>query len=866
MAKKSKIRVYLTDQFVLTGFGLAAIYWILDSILYIFLSYDIQFFHRIFGVDLNEIWTRMVVCCLFVIFGSHAQYTINERKKAEEALRESEERYRTIVESIDDGYYEVDLSGNFTFYNEAMCRILGYEADAMMGINLRRSMDEENTAKMFEVFKFVRQTDKATRVFDGMIIRKDGDIRYVESSVSLMKENNERPIGFRGIVRDVTERKRAEALNQARVAAEAASRSKSEFLANMSHEIRTPLNSITGLTEILLASELTPEQRDDMEVVMSASYALLALINDILDFSKIEAGKLELEEADFNLRDLLGESLKILAIKTHEKGIELAYRVAPDVPERLIGDPARLRQIMLNLIGNAVKFTDQGEIIVSVACDKKTKTDCSLMFSVADTGIGIPKEKQGSIFSAFQQADGSTTRRYGGTGLGLAVSSQLVALMGGRIWVDSEPAKGSVFSFTARFTISREEAPLLMPEFDLKDKPILVVDDNPSHGRILKEILESWGMAPEVVSSAAEAQPVLSRDKALELVLIDADMPDTNGFELLEWIKENRMETVMAVMMLSHSAQRTRLDRQGAKGLATVTKPIRPSDLLDAIIAVLSSDEESSAKASREARPDLQKTTRPLKLLVAEDTPFNQKFILRLLGRWGHRVFLVDNGLKALEAVQQDSFDMILMDVQMPQMDGFEATKQIRAWEAQQDLHTPIIAMTAHAMKGDRERCLDAGMDEYISKPISSDTLYQAIVSLAPENGGILTANNPPGSDTETGTTSFDRKMLLIAFDNDREFLKEAIGMFIDDYPEMLVGTQEAIKAQDAVKLRQAAHSLKGMVGNFQAKAAARLAFRLEEKGREDDFTDTDLIFKQLDQEMATLEKELSDLSKEDQN
>ncbi len=866
MENKVKSRVYLTDQFVLTGFSLAAIYWILDSILYIFLSYDIPHFQRLFGIDLNEIWTRVVVCCLFVIFGSHAQYTINQRKKVEDALKASEERYRTIVESIEDGYYEVDLFGNFTFFNDAMCRILGYEKNAMMGINIRRCMDEENVKKTYDIFDIVQQTGKAARVFDSKIIRKDGNIRFVESSVSLIKENNDLPAGFRGIIRDVTERKQAEAIQQAKMAAEAANRSKSEFLANMSHEIRTPLNSITGLTELILDSELSPDQREDMEVVMSASYALLALINDILDFSKIEAGKLELEHTTFNIRDLLGESLKIFAIKAQEKGIELAYRVAPDVPGWIIGDPSRLRQILLNLIGNSVKFTDEGEVIISVSCNNEIENKTELMFSVEDTGIGIPKEKHETIFTAFQQADGSITRRYGGTGLGLAVSSQLIGLMDGRIWVDSEPGKGSKFTFTARFGVPPEqkETASIIPEFSIKGKSLLIVDDNITHLHILKEIFESWKMVPEIVSTVAEAQKILADNHTVELALIDADMPEKSGFELARWIKNNKTDTPKTIMMVTHSTQRSQLNQESLGIMATVTKPIRPSDLLDALKTALSSPEPQIEIPPKTKKHLDEKINQPLKILVAEDTPFNQKFIKRLMDRWGHQTVIADNGRMAVETLMGDHFDLVLMDVQMPEMDGFEATRQIRKWEHQHNTHIPIIAMTAHAMKGDRERCLEAGMDEYISKPISSEALFEMIAHLYPESSS--TSLNPPTTtirDNKDLPQPFDRRTLLTAFDNDWGFLKEAVGLFISDFPAMLTGIQDAIKSKDSLKLRQTAHALKGMVGNFQAKKAAETAFILEEKGRIGDFENADNVYAKLKQEMFNLEQALIDLTKE---
>ncbi|MBW2192987.1 MAG: PAS domain S-box protein, partial [Deltaproteobacteria bacterium] len=445
----------ILDNMVFIGLGLAVVYWLLESFMYTMLADGAGFFHRLIGFDVSGILMRMLVLCFFMIFGSHAQYIINKRREIEEELQESEEKYRTIIESAEDGYYEVDTHGNLTFFNDSLGNILGYSRDEMKGMNIRRSLDDDNTKKVTDTFNTVYSTGRTIKVTDWTMVRKDGEKRFVEPSVSLIKEKGE-PVGFRGFLRDVTQRKKTQTLKQAKLAAEGASRAKSEFLANMSHEIRTPLNSIIGLIELMLETDLAADQREDLNVVISAAYALLSVINDILDFSKIEAGKLELEEMPFELRNSLGESLKIVAAKAQEKRLELAYHVELDVPDYVIGDSARFRQIVLNLVGNAIKFTETGEIIVSVEREE-TDTGDFFHFSVKDTGIGIPLDKQETIFSLFEQADGSTARKYGGTGLGLAVSSQLVGLMGGRIWVESEPGQGSTFHFTTRFDIHPDD-------------------------------------------------------------------------------------------------------------------------------------------------------------------------------------------------------------------------------------------------------------------------------------------------------------------------------------------------------------------------------------------------------------------------
>jgi len=868
MENGRKIRVNLTDQFVLTGFGLAALYWVLDSLLYIFISYEPNFFRGLFGIDISGVWTRLIVCCLFIIFGSHAQYNFNQRKKMEEALSNSEEKYRNIVESLEDGYYEIDLKGNFRFFNDAMCGILGYERDAMEGVNFKRFVDKENAKKIFDIFKIVLDTAKSIKAFDSTIIRKDGTMRIVESSVSLIKDAKYQPIGFRGIIRDITERKKAEALSQEKMAAEAASRSKSEFLANMSHEIRTPLNSITGLTELVLDTRLSPDQREDLEVVKAASFSLLSVINDILDFSKIEAGRLELDEIPFVLRDFLGESIRILAIRAHEKGLELAYRVAPDVPDRLLGDPARFRQVLLNLAGNAIKFTDHGEVVVSVTKEQLSETGAILHFSVRDTGIGIPQDKHSSIFHAFQQADGSTSRRFGGTGLGLAVSSQLVELMGGRIWLESEPGKGSIFHFSARFKMDQDAADVMppQPDFDVSGQRVLVVDDNPTHLQIIRELLENWNMSPISAVDANEAQRLLSVSDStapqFKLAIIDADMPESDGFKLAFGINKMTSLELPIIMMLTHSSLRSHPDFKGIGVKATVTKPVRASDLLESIKTALGLGDGRPEISLEDLKPQMQFDKQALRILVVEDTPFNQKFIQRLLNRWGHQAIIAKNGIKAVEAVAKQSFDIILMDVQMPKMDGFEATAEIRKLESRTGSHTPIIAMTAHAMKGDRERCLAAGMDNYISKPISSDALQNMIAELIPV--AAPPTRSFSGQKPKETLAAIDKNALLNAFDNDLAFYHEALDMFLNDFPRMLSNIEAAIKANDAKELRITAHAMKGMVGNFQAKTTAQAASDLEEMGRIQDFNGVEKAFEKLTVEMENLKQTLIAIAKEE--
>jgi len=868
MNDKSSISFKLMDNMFIIGLVLATIYWILESFMFVMLSGGTDFLHRLVGFDISGTLMRLLVLCFFMIFGSHAQFSISQRKQMEDVLREREERYRTIIESTEDGYYELNFAGDFTFFNDALCKILGYSGDEITAINRQQLIDEKDAEKVAGSFKYVQKTGKTSKVIEWTLIKKDGSKCIVESSASLIRDAKGRQTGIRGFIRDITKRKQADALKQAKATAEAASKSKSIFLANMSHEIRTPLNSIIGLVELTLTSDIKGETREDMEVVKSAAHALLAVINDILDFSKIEAGKLRLEKIPFKTRDFMGESLKIMATKSNDKKLELAYEVADDVPDNLVGDPARLRQVLLNLVGNAIKFTDKGEIVVSVKCEEKTEKEAHFLFSVKDTGIGIPEEKIKNIFGAFDQADSSTSRKYGGTGLGLAISSQLVGLMGGRIWVKSRQDFGSTFHLTVCFDLDKDyKDTAALPDVNLKGLRALVVDDNKTSQRIIKELLESWQMSPLVASGAEEAKDLLIRHRDSEapfkLIIIDSEMPESNGFSLAKWIANQDTLDINIIMMLAYSSLSNRSDVQKLGVKANVTKPVRPSDLMDAILVALDIKKERP-KATAKTPEQIAKTfTRPLRILVAEDTPFNQKFILRLLERWGHHGVIVENGRLALEALDTstgDKFDLVFMDVQMPEMDGFETTAAIRKQESNTGSHIPIIAMTAHAMKGDRQRCLNAGMDDYVTKPIFSEVLLKAIHSLIPEE---LQQVIPAPEKPEKPVFSLDKDALLNAFDNDWDFLKEAVDMFVSDYPPMIETINNALKTGDTDTVGRTAHALKGMVGNFQAKTTAKAALKLEELGRNNHLEGMNQAYEALAGELAGLEKTLLKLVKE---
>ncbi len=822
-------------------------------------------------------------------------HDVSSRKRIEDEIVHQKQYFEALVVNSPVAIVVLDNDEKILSCNPAFEQLYGYTSHEITGTKLDTLITTQDVVK--EAKQYTKQSMSGPVYGIGRRKCKNRTLVDVEiSAVPVFVAGKK--VGALAIYHDITELKRA------RYEAEEANRAKSEFLANMSHEIRTPMNGVIGMLKLALDTHLTEEQRDYLKIALQSAEALLTLLNDILDFSKIEAKKLELEIIDFNLRTTVEDAAYSLAKRTQEKGLEMACLIHPDLKCNLRGDPARLRQILINLVGNAIKFTHQGEIVIRAEPTKETEAHATVRFSVQDTGIGIPRERQAVIFDRFTQADGSTTRHYGGSGLGLAICKQLVEAMGGQISVESTPGMGSTFGFTIEFekqtATKKATAPLVLEPLDLKHLRILCIDDNATNRMILTKMVEGFGCRIETAPSGAQGLEMLHTAHKISdpfrIILLDMQMPGMDGEQTAREIRSDPAGEVADIIILTSMGQRGDVARIEALGCAGyLHKPVKQRLLYDALVAILHrKPDEQTVLVTRHTLSEARR--QGLRILLAEDNPVNQKLAIILLQKAGFSVDTVENGVQVIERVQKEEYNAVLMDVQMPEMDGLAATCRIRQSEGSEH-HIPIIAMTAHTMKGDRERCLEAGMDDYVSKPLDPQTLLNILdrwtTTFAGGTSRIETheemdysirseafpfddeifeesLNNKPqdaalpaflSSTTPAASTlPMDLKEALPRFNNDWLFFNEICRDYMKSLPDRIKEMKTALQASNARDLSRLAHNLKGISANFSAGTLTHMAEELEMQSRQDDLTMAPALINMMEAEILRLLQYISTL------
>jgi PAS domain S-box-containing protein len=785
---------------------------------------------------------------------------IEERHRAERALRESEQMFRTLSAAAPVGIVKLDTLGKYSYVNQAWMEMTGLDFAASLQDGWRVAVHPDDLERL-ERTRNAAIAKSEDYAISYRFQSPRGPV-WVDSIARGIKGKDGKHLGYVVVTQDVTERQiAAENMRQAKEAAEAANRAKSEFLANMSHEIRTPMNGIIGMTELTLETKLEPEQRNYLSMVKSSADALLVIINDILDFSKVEAGRLELENAIFSLPSCIEEALRPLALRAHEKGLELSWSVDPEVPEYLKGDAMRLRQILINLSGNAVKFTKHGRVSISALRQPAPPGWVSLRVTVADTGVGIPPEKYKEIFEAFSQADASITREFGGTGLGLSISARLAKLMGGEITVDSELGKGTSFHFTAKFAAAKTEE---IPAKSLAGPALngfraLVVDDNEINRHLLEQLLPSWGLEVTAASSGQQALELFEFNqksgKPFSVVLMDKNMPGFSGYQTTDELRALPGGAAVPVLVLTSSPvpedheQHLRL-----RIFKRIAKPLVREELRQALQLALHG---ANSAQTAEQRPD--HSERPLRILLAEDNAVNQKLAIRLLEKMGHGVTLAGNGKEAVAQAQRKLFDLILMDIQMPVMGGVQATQLIRQAQQETGRSAPIVAMTAHAMTGDREKYLAAGMDGYVSKPIRTEALRDEITRVVRLSDSFAVSLPAPSVNQEK-QMSLDREELLRRLEHDEDLAREILTIFQTDAATNRQALQAAVESRNATEVSSAAHGFKGMLANLAANRAAAAAAALETLARENRCDEFAAAWQTFDKELTEVFLEVEQL------
>ena len=749
--------------------------------------------------------------------------------------KEAEAVFRSVIDAAPNPLLLVSSNGTIQLVNTATLELFGYGPDGLIGESIEVLVPDRIRSRHEELRnEFFRNPQKRALGADRQLRGKHRDGHEIPVEIVLNPVRLKGKTTVLASVLDITARKRVEeALVSAKQAAEAANQAKSNFLANMSHEIRTPMNAIIGMTELVLDTNLDGTQREYLTIVTDSAESLLTIINQILDFSRLEAEKLELESVDFDVRDEVGDTLKVLGLRAHTKELELTWQVHADVPRWLRGDAIRLRQMLLNLVGNAIKFTAQGEVFVDIQLDEDDGEKVQLLFSVSDTGIGIPVAKQEQVFSAFHQADSSTTREYGGTGLGLAITRSLAEKMGGRLWLESRPGAGSTFFFTARFQQAVQPAEeTTYPH--LHGRAALVVDDNSTNRRVLTEMLSHWGMSVQSAAGGADAIESLMRFKQehgkTPLIISDAGMPGMDGFTLVHQLRMTEELCDIQVVMLASGGPQSDINRCADLQIAAILmKPVKPSELRNAIShAVDSTSTSLQVPTSYPSTEDLPPLS-PRQILLAEDGKANQAMAVGLLTKWGHDVKVAKNGQEAIDMWREGSFDVILMDVQMPVLDGLEATRHIRRMERETGDQIPIIAMTARAMRRDRERCLASGMTGYVSKPVRKVELHRAMTESQPK------LRTGPSAHTRAATVQIDFEAALSTVDGDQDLLLTVVEAAMDELPVLSEKLNRAFHENDDEAVRELAHTIKGAAASLSASPVEVLAADIERCGADRD-------------------------------
>lgn len=775
------------------------------------------------------------------------------RKRIQDALQESEGKFRTLTELSSDWIWETDTDGVYTYADPKVKDLLGYEPKEVIGRILSDFMLENEAKRVLEFFHSKAEERKPFRHLENTQIRKDGKKIALKTSGMPIFSKDGVFLGWRGVDTDITDQKEAEeTIRQAKQDAEDANKAKSEFLANMSHEIRTPMNGIFGMTQLLMGTEINSDQHEFLSGIKHSSESLLNLIDGILDLSKIEAGKLELETTPFNLRTIVENATETIAAKAADKDIDILHIIDPNVPLCLKGDSGRLRQILINLMGNAVKFTNTGDVAIRISSEFDDNEKVVLRFEVSDTGIGIPKDRLQLIFEPFSQADGSTTRKYGGTGLGLTITKQLIEKMDGRISIDSVEGQGSTFIFTAKFLNDPDlESELIASDSreDMQDISVLVVDDNKASRLAIVNLLETIGCKHKTVNNGDDAMDILREavieEKPFNIVLLDQTMPDMTGEQTARFIKEDLLIGDSIVLVLVTFSNLKDVKETGHPGIqGYLLKPLKEDLLRKTIVGAITGYEQEKIPPAETTRTVVDEVPDDIVVLLVEDHAFNQLVATKFLEKRGYKVILAENGLKAVEAMNDSNYDFVLMDVQMPVMDGYVATDKIRKMEQSRGGHVPIIAMTAHAMKGDREKCLTAGMDDYVAKPIIEKDLYNTIDKwLRKEENRPLVSG--PESDQNacstaegnisSGSSEYDMESMLGRFANNKELFCDSVELFMADSPKRMEAIKISLRNEDRQEIAEQAHKLKGTSGYFDSKLHS-LFQELEGHGKEGRF------------------------------